>query len=87
MGHRHDLLGIFRRADTGDGMNTGVHAVGRHTAQKIQLIGTGGGDDQLCIHDLGLLQNLPAGAVATYSHGVVPFHGQFQNLWVRVDNG
>ena len=79
-------MGVFGVADPGDGMQLVVHTVGGHTAQKVQLVFTGGSDEQIGACNVCLLQNRAGGAVACHRHGIKTLHRAFHNGVVPVDD-
>ena len=87
LAHDVQLLGIFGVAHPSDGVDAGVQLFGCKAAQQIDLVGAGGGDQQLGLVHLGLPQRFQGGRVALHRHYVVEVHVGLQYVGVGIDDG
>ena len=82
----HQALGVFRVADAGDGVLR-AQLLGRQTADHVQLVAAGDGDDYVRRVDASLDERAHVRAVAADAHHVQRFAGTLQRGVALVDNG
>ena len=85
--HGINLASIIRVADTGNGVQIFVHAVGGDAAQQIYFVHAGGGDEQVCFHNTCFLQNFHGSAIALDTHDVILLQIVVEHSGSGVDEG
>ena len=83
--HFVDLVYVLRIADTRDGVQIGIDAMGGSAAKKIYFVSIGHRDQQICFLHACLQQNGHGGAVAVNGHDIQLFYAVVQDLPVGVN--
>ena len=80
-------MGIFGIADSGNGVELWVQAVGGHAAKQVHFVRIGHSNEKIRILHAGLAQSGHGGAVALNSHHIIGVHGAVQHMRVFVNQG
>ena len=83
---KSNLIIVDRIADTGDGL-TMSRLFRNDTAQKILLIGSGHGDQQIRMVNAGLRQCLKADTIAHDAHGIQIIRDGIHLFLIGIDHG